>query len=157
MGREVKLPNSPTCHPHLQAALDAQHKKLQTLKYVNGYAVPADLEPPALEGCGWTIPPAVAPTAGASTSPLAAAAAPASAALPKWVTHDKQVLRYSAYFIESVPDSPAEDWRARRVQLLYYLADDSLQVDEPREPNSGILQVILMRHTYNARGTAMLL
>lgn len=52
-----------------------------------------------------------------------------------------QVLRYFGWFGEPVPDSPLEAWRARKVCLLAYLQDDTMQVTEPPETNSGLQQV----------------
>eukprot|EP00887_Chlorella_sp_A99_P006482 scaffold3.g6482.t1 len=140
-GSPVPVPNLPGYSVREPAPIDAVFKKAQTLVFKNGYAVPA-----TLGDAGWSDAP---PAGGAFTIPAyqpaspSAAPAPAAAAtgrLPKWVEHDKQCLRFMAYFVEAVPNSPAEDWRARRVAIVYYLEDDTMQVDEPREPNSGILQ-----------------
>jgi hypothetical protein len=54
-----------------------------------------------------------------------------------------QVLRFFGYFQEAVTESNIENHRVRRVVLLYYLADDTLQVTEPKQDNSGIPQVRL--------------
>ena len=51
------------------------------------------------------------------------------------------MLRYYGWFGELVPDSPLESWRVRKVDLLLYPEDDSMQVTEPPAPNSGIMQV----------------
>lgn len=51
------------------------------------------------------------------------------------------MLRFYGYFQESVVESNIENHRVRRVVLLYYLADDTLQVTEPKQDNSGIPQV----------------
>lgn len=51
------------------------------------------------------------------------------------------MLRYYGWFGEPVADSPLESWRVRRVQLLLYLEDETMQVTEPAAPNSGIMQV----------------
>ncbi len=52
-----------------------------------------------------------------------------------------QVLRYFGYFQEAVNDSREENWRVRKVVIFLYLEDDSMQVTEPPEPNSGLPQV----------------
>ena len=52
-----------------------------------------------------------------------------------------QVLRYFGYFTEAVPESPMEDHRVRKVVVHYYLEDDTMDVDEPKQDNSGIPQV----------------
>ncbi len=55
-----------------------------------------------------------------------------------------QVLRWFAYFKESVIESAQEQYRIRRITILYYLEDDTLEVTEPKQENSGILQVLSM-------------
>ena len=60
-----------------------------------------------------------------------------------------QVLRWFGYFKEVVPESPRETYRVRRVALHYYLVDDTMDVEEPKQLNSGIDQVqisMLMRN-----------
>ncbi len=58
-----------------------------------------------------------------------------------------QVLRFYAYFKEGVDDSPEENYRVRRCQILLYLEDGSLSVVEPKEDNSGLFQgTFLKRH-----------
>lgn len=52
-----------------------------------------------------------------------------------------QVLRFYGYFQEAVTESNIENHRVRRVVLMYYLEDDSVQVTEPKQDNSGIPQV----------------
>jgi hypothetical protein len=51
------------------------------------------------------------------------------------------VLRFFGYFLEAVTESNIENHRVRRVVVMYYLADDSMQVTEPKQDNSGIPQV----------------
>lgn len=51
------------------------------------------------------------------------------------------MLRWFAYFEEVVPESAEEQYRIRRFTILYYLEDDTLEVTEPKQENSGILQV----------------
>ncbi|KIY98702.1 EF-hand domain-containing protein 1 [Monoraphidium neglectum] len=72
--------------------------------------------------------------------------------LPKWVENDRKVLRFWGYFQESVTESNIENHRMRRVALHYYLADDSLQVAEPKQDNSGIPQGIFVRRHQVPRG-----
>lgn len=52
-----------------------------------------------------------------------------------------QVLRWFGYFTEEVPDSRIENCRIRKVVIRYYLDNDTLDVLEPRQTNSGIDQV----------------
>ena len=51
-----------------------------------------------------------------------------------------QILRFFSYFMESIQDQGTEMERRRRCTILYYLEDDSVQVMEPVEHNSGIPQ-----------------
>ncbi len=51
------------------------------------------------------------------------------------------MLRWFGYFKEAVEESALENWRVRRVTLLFYLEDDTCQVTEPKEDNSGLPQV----------------
>ena len=53
-----------------------------------------------------------------------------------------QVLRWYGYFKEAVPESARETYRVRRVVLHYYLVDDTMDVEEPKQLNSGIDQVL---------------
>jgi len=64
---------------------------------------------------------------------------------PSWVAFDRQVLRFSAYFQEAVHEKREETYRIRRCTILYYLEDDSIQVNEARQENSGIPQGTLIR------------
>lgn len=52
-----------------------------------------------------------------------------------------QVLRFFGYFLEAVTESNSENFRVRRVTVMHYLADDTLQITEPKQDNSGIAQV----------------
>ena len=57
---------------------------------------------------------------------------------PKWVKHDREVLRFYLYFKESVPESAYETERVRKCTLYYYLADDTCKLTEKKVSNSGI-------------------
>ncbi|NXV78152.1 EFHC2 protein, partial [Atlantisia rogersi] len=66
---------------------------------------------------------------------------------PVWVTFDKQVLSFDAYFEEEVPDKNQELYRVRHCKIYFYLEDDTIQVIEPQVKNSGITQgTIVRRH-----------
>ncbi|KAG8445855.1 hypothetical protein GDO86_010589, partial [Hymenochirus boettgeri] len=81
--------------------------------------------------------------------------APASDFIPSYVAFDKKVLRFDGYFQETVPLSPAEHYRVRKVCLYYYLEDDSISVVEPPVENSGIPQgtfIRRQRHPKNDNG-----
>ncbi len=67
--------------------------------------------------------------------------------MPFFVEKDRKVLRVYAYFKEAVVESANEEFRVRKCVILYYLVDGTLQVEEPRIPNSGIPQgVFIKRH-----------
>lgn len=86
----------------------------------------------------------------ATAAPAAGAPAEAESApnfVPAWVTLDRKVLSFEGFFKEPVHESAAENFRVRNVRVLYYLEDDSMQVSEPKEENSGIPQgVFIKRH-----------
>ena len=52
-----------------------------------------------------------------------------------------QVLRWYGYFKEAVTESAVENFRVRKVVMFFYLEDNSCQVVEPKEDNSGLPQV----------------
>lgn len=67
--------------------------------------------------------------------------------LPAWVAYDRKVLRFYAFFKESVASSSLENWRLRKCVLYFYLEDDSIHIGEPKIENSGIPQgVLIKRH-----------
>jgi hypothetical protein len=59
---------------------------------------------------------------------------------PDWVKMDKQVLRFYAYFKESVVELKNEHSRVRKLIIYYYLVDDTISITEEKETNSGIVQ-----------------
>ena len=64
--------------------------------------------------------------------------------LPAWVAFDRQVLCFDAFFQEAVQEKREEQFRIRHCKIYFYLEDDSIQVIEPREKNSGVPQGINM-------------
>ncbi|CAK8999685.1 EF-hand domain-containing family member C2 [Durusdinium trenchii] len=65
----------------------------------------------------------------------------------KWLVHDREVLRFFLYFKEAVPESPAENFRVRKLTLLFYRSDDTVQILEPKEENSGLTQGAFLAKT----------
>ena len=51
-----------------------------------------------------------------------------------------QVLRFFAWYKQTVHESPDEHFRVRHVNIYYYLEDDSIAVVEPHVENSGMPQ-----------------
>ena len=56
-----------------------------------------------------------------------------------------QVLKFDAYFKQTVHESPNEYYRIRPVIIYYYLEDDSISVIEPHVENSGMPQGKLIK------------
>lgn len=66
---------------------------------------------------------------------------------PAWLKHDRQVLRFYAYFQEAVHENPKESFRIRGCHVLFYLEDGTMMVSEPKIENSGIKQgTFVKRH-----------
>ncbi|XP_052867936.1 EF-hand domain-containing family member C2 [Anopheles cruzii] len=55
---------------------------------------------------------------------------------PSWLEYDRQVLCFHGYF--------QEEHQVRKVRILYYLEDETMQISEPRTLNSGIPQGCLV-------------
>jgi hypothetical protein len=67
--------------------------------------------------------------------------------VPAWVAFGSQVLRFYGYFKEPIFSSQQENYRVRHVTILFFLEDDTLEILEPRQRNSGISQgTFLRRH-----------
>ena len=80
---------------------------------------------------------------------------PDSKFIPAHVAFDKMTLCFNAYFKESVHESPMEQYRVRKVKILYHLEDDSMTVMEPTVENSGMPQGVLIKRQqipYNQLG-----
>ncbi|KAI9343610.1 hypothetical protein BDR26DRAFT_858407 [Obelidium mucronatum] len=65
--------------------------------------------------------------------------------VPAWLAFDRKVLRFYAYFQEAVHEKREEQYRVRKVNIYFYLEDDTIHVSEPKYPNSGIPQGTLIR------------
>jgi len=64
---------------------------------------------------------------------------------PAHVYFDKKVLKFKAWFQQTVHESNKEHFRVRPVDLYYYLEDDSIAVVEPVVENSGMPQGKLIK------------
>lgn len=58
-----------------------------------------------------------------------------SVALPQFIPHfalyDQKCLTFKAFFKQSVVESPAEHYRVRQVNIIYFLENDTITVMEP--------------------------
>lgn len=132
----------------------------QSLGFKNGYALPSrprhgvggepllvnQLTDDALDELANTQPTL---TYGNSTKPAPVEFVPAHVAFDKKVIFSPyyasaggdhfylgvQVLRFDAYFKQTVHESPNEHYRIREVRVFYYLEDDSISVVEPMVEN----------------------
>jgi len=68
-----------------------------------------------------------------------------SDALPSWLKHSNQVLRFYGYFMEEVHDRADETWRTRRVVLLHYLEDGTTHVSEASDENGISMGFVVRR------------
>jgi len=59
---------------------------------------------------------------------------------PAWLKHDKQVLRFYAFFQEAVCERPDENSRYRHVVIMYCMEDGTIRISEPKVENSGLPQ-----------------
>ncbi|KAJ1546207.1 EF-hand domain-containing protein 1, partial [Cladochytrium tenue] len=136
-------------------------RKPHSLDYTNGYAV---RRRPTL-GIGLTLlPDATEPEPSTLLAKLRASnsARPSTPAtsyaaqtqhqtsparprfVPAHVAFDKVVLRFDAYFKQTVHES-AEQYHLRRVRIHYFVEDDSIAVVEPPVENSGFPQGVLIK------------
>ena len=51
---------------------------------------------------------------------------------PKWLKHDREVLRFLAFFQEPVHENQDENYRIRKCVVYYHLDDDTLYISEPK-------------------------
>jgi hypothetical protein len=65
--------------------------------------------------------------------------------VPAWVAFGSQVLRFYGYFKEPIFSSQQENFRVRHVTIYFFLEDDTLQIYEPRDRNSGMGQGNFLR------------
>mmetsp|Transcript_24164 Transcript_24164/g.53577 ORF Transcript_24164/g.53577 Transcript_24164/m.53577 type:complete len:743 (+) Transcript_24164:127-2355(+) len=68
---------------------------------------------------------------------------------PAWDALERHVLRFYGYFKETVVEANLENWRVRNVVIQYHLEDDTCQIGERKQENSGIVQgQFLRRHRF---------
>lgn len=64
---------------------------------------------------------------------------------PAWLKHDRQVLRFFAYFQEPVHESAMENVRVRQCIIHFYLEDGTMDISEPKVQNSGMTQGLFVK------------
>ena len=67
------------------------------------------------------------------------------ASLPNFLKFDRKVLRFNGYHEEDVSESTFERQRVRKCLVYYYLENDTIQMIEPTEENSGMPQGAFVR------------
>ncbi|XP_033979572.1 LOW QUALITY PROTEIN: EF-hand domain-containing family member C2 [Trematomus bernacchii] len=65
--------------------------------------------------------------------------------LPAWVAFDKQALCFEAFCKEAETQAQDEKYRIRKFKIFFFLEDDTMQVVEPENKNSGIPHGTLIR------------
>lgn len=69
--------------------------------------------------------------------------------LPQWIKHDKNVLKFYGYFNEHSVETVCENYRSRKVNICYYLSDDTIHIGEEKQENSGLPQgYLIKRHRF---------
>ena len=59
--------------------------------------------------------------------------------VPHFVINDKeQLCRVMAYFIEKIPHNDQQQDRARVMEVIFYIEDNTIEIIEPFIPNCGI-------------------
>ncbi|KAL0281144.1 UNVERIFIED_CONTAM: hypothetical protein PYX00_002220 [Menopon gallinae] len=64
--------------------------------------------------------------------------------LPGWIAYDKQILTFEAYFQQAAWEIHNIPYQIRKVKILFFLEDGTVQVNEPRVDNSGMTQGTLI-------------
>jgi hypothetical protein len=65
--------------------------------------------------------------------------------IPAHVAYEHLVLRFFAYFRETITESNDETYRVRYVKIHVYLEDDTIMIEENIVRNAGIPQGVIMR------------
>jgi hypothetical protein len=64
------------------------------------------------------------------------------ALVPSWRVYEKQMLRFFGYFKDTLTESKIS-YQIRKIKLIYYLEDDTIQITEPKS-DSGIIKGCLV-------------
>ncbi|XP_063536480.1 EF-hand domain-containing family member C2-like [Cydia strobilella] len=60
--------------------------------------------------------------------------------LPTWLMYDKNILRFEAYFQQTLHEMRSASSVLRKVNIFFFLEDGTIKVMEPRTDNSGMSQ-----------------
>ncbi|KAI8436844.1 hypothetical protein MSG28_010298 [Choristoneura fumiferana] len=60
--------------------------------------------------------------------------------LPTWIMYDKHILRFQAYFQQTLHEMRSASSVLRKVEIFFFLEDGTIKVMEPRTENSGMSQ-----------------
>ncbi|XP_022814037.1 EF-hand domain-containing family member C2-like [Spodoptera litura] len=64
--------------------------------------------------------------------------------LPTWIMYDKHILRFQAFFQQTLHENRSGSHILRKVNILFYLEDGTIKVMEPKTENSGLTQGTLI-------------
>lgn len=130
-----------------------QDKKYQTkgpgFKFVKGIAIERPANPPTMPRGEELFESMLASRRMGDTLARTSVGAGAGVGTgaPAYVRDARKVLRFETYFMEAVHESATEKYRVRKITLLYYLEDHTLQLNEHKVENSGIPQgTFVKRH-----------
>lgn len=90
------------------------------------------------------------PSLGSTASPRATSPSKASktlAALNPAVDPTKIILTFRGFFNESVPESPIENYRVRRLVLRFFIDDGTTDIFDPDIRNDGIIHGPFLKRT----------
>ena len=65
--------------------------------------------------------------------------------MTQWLKFDKNVLKFTRYFVDLVMESTFENYRIRACNILYYLEDFSIHVVELKSENNDMVQGDLIK------------
>eukprot|EP01116_Phalansterium_solitarium_P009858 TRINITY_DN241_c0_g1_i11.p1 TRINITY_DN241_c0_g1~~TRINITY_DN241_c0_g1_i11.p1 ORF type:complete len:574 (-),score=256.51 TRINITY_DN241_c0_g1_i11:254-1975(-) len=124
-----------------------------TLIYKNGYAVPRQPTNSSTLLASGGGEPTLSWDPELTYTVVKRAASPIEKAKTTQVEHES--LAFEAYYHEKVQYSASETSRVRRVTICYFLRDQSIMINEKRDPNSGLPQgIVLKRQRVSRSGMA---
>ncbi|XP_054738199.1 EF-hand domain-containing family member C2 [Anastrepha obliqua] len=117
-----------------------KYPKPQSLMNFQGISMLNDRQTPAMvDAGGMCIDINCPPTATPSFYPPQT-----GPKLPPWIAYDKKVLGFDAFFKETLHEVYNAPYQVRKVKIMYYLEDGTMQITEPKIDNSGIPQGCLV-------------